>query len=293
LINWLEQWQPDILIMEANPRYLEANSAIKWMHARNKKVIGWGLGSPDPTGLFSSFRKSLRSRFIKKFDALITYSQKGADEYQLLGFEKEKVIIAPNAVAVAPKQKAIARPAKFELNRATILFVGRLQTRKKVDLLIRACAGVKLSAPPMLWIVGDGPARKTLEVLAREVYPDTQFYGAVHGRELQALYERADLFVLPGTGGLAVQEAMSYSLPVIVGAADGTQSNLVSEKNGWTFVNETVDELSDLIDSALSDVKTLRNKGRASYQIVKNEVNLEIMVREFIRAIDVVSGVIE
>ena len=42
-----------------------------------------------------------------------------------------------------------------------------------------------------------------------------------------AHFAGADLFVLPGTGGLAVQEAMSYALPVIVAKGDGTQEDLV------------------------------------------------------------------
>ena len=108
-----------------------------------------------------------------------------------------------------------------------ILFVGRLQARKRVDALMRVCAALPENEQPELWIVGDGPERATLEALAETMYPRARFYGAVHGPDLAPLFARADLFVLPGTGGLAVQEAMSYALPVIVAEADGTQSNLV------------------------------------------------------------------
>jgi len=50
LMNWLSEWTPDALIMEANPRYLATSSAVRWMHQRNKPVIGWGLGSPEAYG---------------------------------------------------------------------------------------------------------------------------------------------------------------------------------------------------------------------------------------------------
>src|SRR6185503_15107069 len=46
LINWLRDQNPDALIVEANLRYLSTASAVKWMHGRNKPVLGWGLGSP-------------------------------------------------------------------------------------------------------------------------------------------------------------------------------------------------------------------------------------------------------
>ena len=46
LIDWLEEWNPDALIVEANPRYLSTPSAVKWMHKQDRPVIGWGLGAP-------------------------------------------------------------------------------------------------------------------------------------------------------------------------------------------------------------------------------------------------------
>ena len=48
LIPWLQKTNPDALIVEANPRYLSTPVAVKWMHKRNKPVIGWGLGAPPP-----------------------------------------------------------------------------------------------------------------------------------------------------------------------------------------------------------------------------------------------------
>ncbi len=50
-IRWLEEWNPDALIMEANPRYLASPSAVSWMHKRGRKVLGWGLGAPKQSGL--------------------------------------------------------------------------------------------------------------------------------------------------------------------------------------------------------------------------------------------------
>jgi glycosyltransferase involved in cell wall biosynthesis len=42
-----------------------------------------------------------------------------------------------------------------------VLYVGRLQARKRLDDLIRACAALR-SLQPKLVIVGDGPERRTL-----------------------------------------------------------------------------------------------------------------------------------
>ena len=55
-IKWLELFQPDALIIEANPRYLSTPAAIHWMQSRRKPVIGWGLGAPGIEGPLAAFR---------------------------------------------------------------------------------------------------------------------------------------------------------------------------------------------------------------------------------------------
>ena len=276
-INWLKEWNPDVLIAEANPRYLATPSAVKWMHARGRKVIGWGLGSPPVSG----FRRTRRVQFVNQFDALISYSQRGADEYAGLGFPREKIFVAPNAVSPVPTTKPNDRPQTTD--RATILFVGRLQARKRVYSLLRACA--ELESTPRLIIVGDGPEREGLEQLAKQVYPFAQFIGARHGAELKPYFAEADLFVLPGTGGLAIQEAMSHGLPVIVAKGDGTQDDLVRAENGWQITPEDYDALVVAMKDALSDIPRLRRMGMESYRIVREEINLEKMVEVFVRAL--------
>lgn len=285
LLPWMQAWNPDVLIMEANPRYLNSRRAISWMKVHHRKVIGWGLGSPNSAGWLGRMRIQQRRRFIRKFDALITYSQQGAGEYQKLGFSQERIFVAPNAVAARPDNPPPQRSLQYEFNQPHILFVGRLQERKRVDILINACALLNEEIQPHVHVVGDGPARTALQELAQQHYPETTFYGAMHGKDLESLFKKADLFVLPGTGGLAVQEAMSYALPVIVGEADGTQSNLVRSDNGWVMQHGSAEELANILREALRDVTSLRMKGAVSYAIVRDEVNLEAMVEAFDQAI--------
>ncbi|MCD6356684.1 MAG: glycosyltransferase family 4 protein [Anaerolineaceae bacterium] len=286
LRGWLSGWRPDVLIVEANPRYLHIAIAVCWMRQHGGKVIGWGLGSPPTAGGMARLRASLRKHFLHQFDALITYSRQGALEYASLGYPAERIFTAPNAVAPRPTQPMPNRPDKFRGNRPVIAFVGRLQERKRVHTLIRACAALREDDRPLLWIIGDGPQRYALEALARDIYPLAQFFGAQHGENLAQRLRLADLFVLPGTGGLAVQEAMSYGLPVIVGISDGTQTDLVSGENGWLLQDDSASTLADAITDALSDVSVLRKKGEASYQLINKEINLEKMVSVFSKVIE-------
>lgn len=277
LIDWVREADPDLLVLEANPRYPFNLLAQGWMHRRGRPVIGWGLGVPwggDPVS------RLWRGVYLKAFDGLIAYSRKGAYQYQKMGFPAEKVFVALNAVYPAPRdlpERTVAQDGP-----ARVIFVGRLQTRKRVDLLLEACA--KLETQPELIIVGEGPERARLTALAEEIYPATQFKGPVYGDDLHRLLQSADLFALPGTGGLALQEAMANALPVIAAEGDGTQADLVGEENGWLIQPGDRDQMVHVLEEALNNRERLRSMGKASFEIVREQANIGAMVNVFLQA---------
>jgi glycosyltransferase involved in cell wall biosynthesis len=296
LLTWLEDWQPDVLVVEANPRYPSTRLAVRWMHARGRPVVGWGLGAPpiDPrrisaptplSQLLAAWQKWERMSFLHSLDGLIAYSQRGAQQYRELGLRIKDISVAPNAVSPRPTSDVpTTRPPVFD-GPGTVLYVGRLQQRKRIDNLLRACANLPHHLQPRLWIVGDGPARAGLEQLAIETYPQAEFFGARHGSELPPIFFAADLFVLPGTGGLAVQQAMTYALPVIVAEGDGTQADLVRPENGFLVPAQDLPALTAALKAALSDPAKLREMGAESYRIVYEEINVEAMVSAFVNAL--------
>ena len=109
-----------------------------------------------------------------------------------------------------------------------------------------------------------------------------EFVGAKHGAELEPYFTQADLFVLPGTGGLAIQQAMAHGLPVVVARGDGTQDDLVRDENGWQIPPDDLPMLTATLQTALSDPVRLHNMGAASYRIVSDEINVDQMVKVFI-----------
>lgn len=286
MLRWLEHWDPDVLILEANPRYLTNRRAISWMHARQRPVIGWALGAPLLRGWLSAPRRGIRRQYLKRFDAIIAYSSTGASEYRALGIPAERVHTAYNAVAPVPGPAVERAPLQGRPTR--LLFVGRLQERKRIDLLLQACA--RQTQPLELTIVGDGPARERLESHAAEIFPGVRFVGAQQGDALRTYYEWADLFVLPGTGGLAVQEAMSYALPVMVAEGDGTQRDLVRSENGWLLQPDDLEALSSALHEALSDPDRLVRMGQHSYRLAVTQFNIVSMADTFIDVFMMVTG---
>jgi len=282
LKSWLKEWDPDVLVVEGNPRYLSSRFSMRWMQNHNRPVLGWGLGVPRPRTFLD---KLLRKNFLKSLDGIIAYSKRGAAEYRGLGLEK--VYLAYNAVRPKPPIQRCVRSSGHG-QKPTVVFVGRLQARKRVDILLRACGSLPAQIQPELLIVGEGPVLESLKKLAGEVYPLAKFLGSLHAEALKPYFEIADLFALPGTGGLAVQEAMTYGLPVIVAEGDGTQDDLVRPENGWQVTPGDQEAFSTTLRAALSDLDRLRRMGTESYRIVAEDINLETMVGSFLEAFNAV-----
>ncbi len=277
VLKWLRQSDPQVLIMEANMRYPRNREAAAWMHRKNRPVIGWGLGTGSTGGF-------LLRRHLAMYDALITYSSAGKQSYAAAGFPEERIFVACNAAAPRPNRPIPERlPDRYD-GQPIVLYVGRLQKRKRLDLLMRSCAALPEELRPRLWIVGDGPIRAELESAAAEFYPQTEFFGALYGDELTARFDRADLFCLPGTGGLALQQAMASALPLIAAEADGTQADLVRPSNGIQVAPGDPDALIAALTSMLANPVRLRKMGAESFRIVRDEINLEAMAAVFAKA---------
>jgi glycosyltransferase involved in cell wall biosynthesis len=274
---WLARSDPDLLVLEANPRYLSSPRAIAWMESRGRRVLGWGLGAPR-RGLLAGW---YRRQFLRRLSGVIAYSTRGAVDYAAAGVPVDRIWVAPNAVerplAKAPRRSAARhRPVR-------VLFVGRLQRRKRVESLLAACAAV--SPSPELWIVGDGPDRNRLVSIAAGQFPMAVFAGAVHAGDLRALLRSADVFVLPGTGGLAVQQALAWALPVIAAEGDGSQEDMVTPDNGWLVPARQTAALAAALQAAVDEPRRLAAMGQASLRLAQTRFSPEIMLDVFVRAV--------
>ena len=114
-----------------------------------------------------------------------------------------------------------------------LLSVGRVSFEKRIDWIhpvLKAIPGARLA------IVGDGPARSSLEKLFADT--PTQFSGFLRGDDLAHAYAAADAFIFPAaneTLGNVVLEAMASGLPVVAARSGGVLDNVIDEQNGLLF----------------------------------------------------------
>lgn len=152
----------------------------------------------------------------------------------------------PNGVEFDRFARAEPLPDLLDVDRPTVLFVGRLERRKGLEELVRAFVHLKAERPTLrLLVVGDGPERaRCQELLPATLRGDVLFLGKVAPEDLPRFYASADVFAAPALGGesfgLVLLEAMAAGLPVVATSipgyasvvSDGVEGRLVEPGSG-------------------------------------------------------------
>lgn len=96
----------------------------------------------------------------------------------------------------------------------------------------------------------------------------------IHG--VGIYFDAAATYVLLGTGGLGINEAMAQSLPILSGYADGSADDLVVDgMNGFRLREDTVEELQDCIARILDDPTIAADMGAKSREWITGKFSFQ------------------
>ncbi|HYM36222.1 MAG TPA: glycosyltransferase, partial [Steroidobacteraceae bacterium] len=148
----------------------------------------------------------------------------------------------------------------IEVDRPTLLYVGRVAHEKNIEFLLRMMTAVREKIPSALFlIVGEGPAREHLRAQAIELGlgDSVKFIGYLdRDTELLDCYRAGDVFVFASrteTQGLVLLEALAQGTPVVSTMHMGTR-DVLENARGVRIVGEQISEFADAV------IKLLRNK---------------------------------
>jgi glycosyltransferase involved in cell wall biosynthesis len=140
-----------------------------------------------------------------------------------------------------------------------VIFVGRLEAYKKVDVMLRAMKQLEPRFPEAeIVVIGRGPARAELEGLARDLglAGRTRFTGFVSNEERDRLLAEARVCVFPSEKegwGLTVIEANAVGTPVVATDADGLRDSVRAGETGFLVPDEDVDAFAEGIARLMGD----------------------------------------
>jgi glycosyltransferase involved in cell wall biosynthesis len=168
-----------------------------------------------------------------------------------------------------------------------LLFIGRLLAQKKVNILLDAIS--RLDANVELDIVGSGPDRENLlkQCSGMGLGSRVRFHGAIHDTKTKnRLIDMSHLAVLPGLGGLFIQEAYCRGLPVLCGPADGTEQDLVKDVNPKLYLSKaTADSMATCIQAFIANPNEAKHAAVNAVMAVRKKYNLENMADRWVQAV--------
>ena len=189
------------------------------------------------------------------------------DFYKFYGVPEYQLLFTPYAVdndrfqkaagVLAPQKKQLRQELGLPVDGKIILFTAKyIQKKRPLDLL-EAYRTLNVSNKCLV-MVGDGELRSVMErMIEQNKLLNVFLTGFINQKEIEKYYAIADVFVLCSeegeTWGLSVNEALNFSLPVVVSNLSGCSYDLVSEgEDGYVFQSGNISELQNKIKSAIS-----------------------------------------
>ena len=261
------------------------------------------------TGKAFYLRQWLTARIRKycyaRVAGTLNYSTAAYDILPSYGVKREQIHVTYNSTDTEAlwreKAAVLAAPALLPPSERRLLHIGRLVKWKRVDLLIEAFARTLTQYPDAeLVIVGNGPELDNLKNQATSLGLPlrskeengvdgrgcVRFIGAVYDpKELGAYMNEATVYVLAGMGGLSINDAMTYALPVVCSVCDSTERDLVTDgRNGLFFRDGDADSLTEKILQLLASPQECRRMGQESERIIREQINIDTVSERYLKA---------
>lgn len=242
-------------------------------------VIAYEGSSPGVDYRGSAVRLSLRRAMVQAADACITNSQAGkAYLIEILKAKEDCVFAQPYEVPDSRsllEQGGDSEPNIPQLRHPIFLFVGSINPRKGLHLLLEACVLLQRKGfhDYTLLVVGDGPQREELEAFSQKhgLEDRVQWAGRVEYSNLGAYFRSADVFVLPtleDTWGLVVLEAMIFGKPVLSSKGAGAVEMVLEGENGYCFDPRNPEGLAEAMGRFIDDPSLIVSMGQKSQQLI-------------------------
>ena len=239
---------PDIIIQFVWLRYKFILPFMIWSRIRGKKIIVWshGINLQNKDQPLKNILYYLRQLLA---DALIIYS---SEQKKYIKASHKKLFIANNTLDFdsLPKISQSKHELKLKygyLNKKLILSVGRFNVNnRKISHLIHLSR--LLDKDFQILIIGTGINEKDINEI--EHLDNIKYFGAIYDqKKLCEFYKMADLFIMPGAVGLALNQAQYFDTPAILENVDHGPEKyyLIKGYNGLLYEPNNINDLKNKV----------------------------------------------
>ena len=259
---------------------------IQWDLGKGYQDFGNSLGRR----IYMRVYKSIANRA----NLIYGYNSSSKKYFESLGIPSEKIVVLNNTADTPTLKKVIESSSKelpddiakqYDINKKYIIFVGTLLPTKRIEDFAEIMA--KLKGEYTLLIVGSGKEEyiQSLKELFKDL--DCIFLGYKRPEELLPYYNISSFCILPGLGGLSINQAMAYGLPVLCTHADGAEEDVVrNDETGYIY--QDIDDAIRYIHSKTDE--DWKRMGSNASELMYGEFSLEKECERFINGITKVTN---
>lgn len=226
---------------------------------------------------------NLFDRYVLKNASSIHYlSDYEREESNKFAFNSEYIIL-PNGIKVPDQQENI----KKENNEVRMLYVGRIHPQKNLLLIVEAMAALN-NSNIYLDVVGavDDTSyyKNVLKSIKSGNVLNVNFHGSLSKNEVEGWYQKSDILIMPSVVegvSMAIIEAASFSLPVIISDQVGNYREIVEDNSG-IVVPATKNGIMNGISTVLNNKSLLKNMAGCAYDSVLRRYDINLICKKML-----------
>ena len=222
-------------------------------------------------------RQQMEERIIADADRVVAFSPHERDSMvRLYGADHHRVELIPCGVDLNRFQPIGRAAARRELGlngHKVLLFVGRIEALKGVDLLLHTAASLEAEEGVQVLVVGsDADGSGELERLQRlsgdlGLGDTVEFVGRVPQEKLALYYSAADACIVPSfyeSFGLAALESMACGTPVVASRVGGLSTIVQHGRTGYLKSWRCPEAFAQSLEMIMANEDLRDSMGRAA-----------------------------
>lgn len=175
------------------------------------------------------------------------------------------------------------------LEQVNIVYSGRLTFVKGVQLLPKIFSEIlKKNSNVHLHIAGDGPLQDKLKKEFKDMnFDNVTFYGWMNQVEIQKIYSKADIVIIPSiypdNFPIVCIESLCFSKPVVIFRVGGLPEMVIDGYNGFVIEPYDIQKMQEKVVELIFNLELRKTMGSNSRKVYEEKFEPKVVIPQYVK----------